>query len=481
MITKRILCTFVASIVLQTLFTTIAIAGNYSLSAHGDPDFGVLRRGMPEPYATQGQGNCAHCHSQHGTIDGVNSSPNNDAPSPFALFANTFSGKSQAPYQQVDLFCFYCHCSSGQSLQDDYNKPTVRDPSVSHMTNRDYSATFGLASGGPDNIMDTFNQASTSPTGSNHNLLGLQNYGKDHLPYFKDNSDPCTVCHNPHIARRNKENLDKSEYATISLPSDHSNHWGDEDGEQMFNYTGNYRAPYVFNKTNEYEPAGFPTDADHAAKLMPDYNTFCLECHGPDSPTIVRINGGTLKKIDWATPGGGDDLNSGDKHGVNIATDDVDTIAPYSDTTNLVLSCCDCHEPHGSPYASLIRRSINGTLVDPIGTGLNGRGNQCRQCHKDDYELTGDVNKKNMWQFTHHGGRANDNPASITDNPYAGKGCFTCHYGKKGSEVPIPCEDCHGHGGYVGDGTPIYTDPSDAYPTRNIPAGQLIGGPRKTF
>lgn len=474
----RWLCFIVGISVFLIVSSSYVIAGNYSLSAHSDPDYGVSRSGMPAPYQ---QGNCAHCHEQHASIDGDEIGPDNDAPSRFALFADPFSGATQAPYSQSDLFCFYCHCDIADSLQDDFSAviPNGTEP---HMTNNDYSATFGLASGGPDDIMEAFNQAAVSP-GSNHNLLGLQNYGKANLPFFKDNSDPCTVCHNPHIARRNKENLGDSSYATISLPSEHSDHWGDDVDEQMSHYSSNYRAPYVFNSTTAYEPGGFPIDADHAATLMPDYNTFCLQCHGTTSPDIVSVNlGRTLRKIDWAATGGtGDVVGSGDKHGVNVATGDVDTIPPYSNTFDLVLSCCDCHEPHGSPYATLIRRSINGTLVDPIGNEGNGRGNQCRQCHKDDYELTGDITRKNKWQFTHHGARAQGDPADITDNPYVGTGCFNCHYGSKNNEVPIPCEDCHGHGRYVEEGTQIYTDPTDAYPTRTVPAGQLISGPRKTF
>lgn len=143
---------------------------------------------------------------------------------------------------------------------------------------------------------------------------------------------------------------------------------------------------------------------------MPDYNTFCLECH---VNAISSLNlGRSLKDIDW-TSSGGDTFDAGDKHGENIRTGDVDTKIPYNNDSDLVLACLDCHEPHGSPNATLIRRGINGEEVGaPIGIVDGDRGYQCRQCHTDDQEMNVSPYEENGWKGTHHGG------GRVVDNPY---------------------------------------------------------------
>jgi hypothetical protein len=469
--------TFVAILTLFLLLPTSY--GNavvtYSASAHGSTTTGVERTGL----TAYVKGNCAHCHEQHASIDNVEPAPNDGAPASFALFHDTFrTSATTAPYSVSDLFCFYCHSdTTGESIQANAS---------TDMKNYDYSYTFGgsvdMVDGRlVDDILETFNWPNNSyaGTGSNHNLLGLQNYAKVNFPsWFTTRSDPCTACHNPHIARRNKANLMDSSYSAISLPSAHDEHWGDELNEQMSDYSSSYLSPIAVG--GSYEPVG---STNPGGDLIPDYNTFCLECHGTTSAPITSVNHSTtLLSINWAGSGG-DTVSAGDKHGTNVTTGDVDTQAPYCNTFDIVLSCCDCHEPHGSPYDYLMRRSINGETVNPIGVIIGDRGNQCRQCHMDDLSLG--TGSENQWEGTHHGGGGGGG-GSITDNPYSTKQMSRCGChnggGGGGTKAKIPCEDCHHHGSFVSGTTttPVYTDPTDGINTINIPAPR-DGVGRKTF
>lgn len=442
MVKKSNILTCFASIVLYVLFTEGTTAGTYTLSAHGNDDFGVKRIGIPSVYVA---GNCTHCHGQHSSIDNEEPIPVNNQPSPFALFAPTFNtAKSDGPYAQDDLFCFYCHTDSG-SYQD----------GSGYMTNKDYAETFAGATGGPTSIMAQFNEVGTG--GSNHNLYDLWLYMKEHPVYgaknggwFTEYSDPCTACHNPHLARRNKEHLTDAGYATISRPTDHFDQWGDDEFEQMSDYSSIYQAPfYAYSgshptdiNTATYEPAGVEL-ARADGQLTPNYNDFCLDCH---KDSIYSNNENRqLSTIDWST----------ERHGIPNAVE-VFSRTPFGTQGGYVLSCLDCHEAHGSSNKLLIRRSINGVSVGDVGVFPGDRGNQCRQCHMDDNAWAqGDVNE---WKFSHHG-RGRDSPYS--GNMVSSCGCHN-YDGSHSAPDPIPCEICHYHGSFV-------PNPSGQFPSTLTP------------
>ncbi|MCB2181929.1 MAG: cytochrome c3 family protein [Desulfobulbaceae bacterium] len=437
-------------------------AGKYTISAHGDASYGVYRTDLG--LLGYSQGNCTHCHEQHASIDGIEQAPVNGGASPFNLFSKTFDTAAiTKPYNQADVFCFYCHSTSG-SLQQG-----------GAMVNYDYAKTFGGASGGPTSIMDAFNQPGEID-GSYHNLYDIWDFARTEFDFFTDNSDPCSACHNPHLARRNKENKRDASYACISRPTEHSDQWGDDVDEQMSDYSAIYQAPFYFGSSSTYEPDAVSSSQDDGS-LTPDYNTFCLDCHNQQvySTTLSR----NIVAIDWSASGG-DLSGAGDKHGSNNATVDVVSRSPYGVLPGYVLSCLDCHEPHGSPNAYLIRRSINGeSLGVTIDSGKDGsaRGNQCRQCHKDDYEAGGSVNTGliNVWRTTHHGGGlAADNPYRTTQVPGCG-----CHEVVGNKKMPIACDNCHGHDKYVDATHPGTID------GRSIPAPYFTNGQggylRRTF
>ncbi|MBU0968441.1 MAG: cytochrome c3 family protein [Proteobacteria bacterium] len=395
-----------------------AQAGPYTDSAHGNASSGVKRSETAlENYS---QANCAHCHEQHASIDGAEPDPysGDDSGSPFALFADNFNTSATTnPYLQGDNFCFYCHTNAA-SLQ------------TGGINNKDYAATFGgYTTNSPLGIFEAFNQYSY------HNLSDIQDFSTTNFSnFFTSTSNPCVGCHNPHIARRNKENEKDPSYTAISKPSDHANLWGDDASERMFAVTSNnYMAPYYYNSTTTYEPDGTNTDD---GSLTPDYNAFCTDCHNTTNTIFSSTLGRNLIKISWYTEGG-DTISAGDKHGKNSATGSSERIEPYGTDNGWVLSCLDCHEPHGSPSSFLIRREVNGTYLTAAvhtkltsSTATSNLKLLCAKCHNND------------WEYIHH-----ESPDATFDQFK----CGSCHGQNGTAGFIIPCENCHSHGVYVVD------------------------------
>ncbi len=451
-----------AHVLVFLILASLCHAGPYRDSAHGDTDEGVHRLvpgvSSPGPYIT---GNCAHCHEQHASMGGQEPVPQNSGPSPFALFAPPFdSGRRFAPYQAEDVFCFYCH-SGASSLQR----------SASLMENYDYSRNFGGLTGGPNNIIEAFNQPLAGLSASYHNLYDIWNHSQ-RFNFFKASSTPCSACHNAHRARQNREHPQNPDFTAISLPTDHESLWGDDAAETMATYNGEYEHPLYAGPSGGREPAGVGAALADGSQV-PDYNRFCLDCHAEQvySSTLSR----QIPRIDWSTTGG-DTYSAGDKHGRNTYTTEILVQAPYDSAMGInrgfVLSCLDCHEPHGAPNAYLIRRGANGSALMGQVTGNaadNSMGHLCRQCHKDDYAQAGggDSQLKNRWYHVHH---------ESQEAPYTARRCATCHPmgGGMGTQPPIGCGYCHGHGMTI-----------DATTPGTLPSGQTIpapnGGTRKAF
>ncbi len=477
---KNLTCAalFTCMALLLTPLHSLAISNLYTTSAHGSSEHGVCLDGVCAETTGgghgYGRGNCANCHEMHTSMDGSEPEPVDGIASPFALLTTTFNQAAVArDYLIGDSLCFYCHGSTHQL--------------VNPMDNQDYAELFGGYAGGPQTILGTFNQFDfAGRTGSNHNLRAVQIYADTNFSYFNSNSDPCSACHNVHMAKDYKNNAGAAGYSAISRPSDHFNLWGDETDENMDDAAGIYRAPYYNMALGGGETVREPGGIDNPlGTTTPNYNDYCLDCHAGTTTAITSVNRtgdpyystAVLHDIDWTTATG--DLNgSGDKHGVNTtdATDNVATRAPYNGNHSLTLSCMDCHEAHGSVHKAMVRRSINGLPVTTagyptsniIGDEDGDRGWQCRQCHKDDYELKSPLNKIeniNKWSSTHHGGGP-DNPYSsggtaawsTPANDPAGGGACNCHYIDVNKKLPIKCEYCHYHGSWLSGVTGVTVD-----------------------
>lgn len=384
-------------------------AGDYLNSAHGSSTYGVNRPAMTSggtPYTT---GNCAHCHEQHASLAGTEPAPVDGGPSEFALFTRNFNtGAVDGSYIDSDNFCFNCHSNTG---------------SVQTVVNADYGTTFGGGAGGtpPQSIKEAFNQASF------HNLNDIHTFvdGENTLfPWYNSYSNPCNGCHNPHLAKRNYTDFTAPLSSAIAKPSDHFNPWGET--QLMSAYAG-YESPYSSTTSQTREPDGSSTTD---GSKTPDYTSFCTDCHNTATTIYSTTLGRNLIQIDWSS--------SGDKHGTVPYDGGLDMQEPYatanSTNSNFVLSCLDCHEPHGSPNIMLLRQRVNGGQLNANITTLDDTGNFCRQCHLDDDAANG--GSVNSWEYIHH---------QSSDRPYQQKQCGWCH-SNGGGGSPIPCGDCHMHG-----------------------------------
>ncbi len=329
---------FLALITLMFLASGFAYAGDYADSAHGNTGYGVDRTSTSQ-YT---QGHCAHCHEQHASIAGAEPAPTG-GPDEFLLFA------ANNPTSQTANFCFQCHCNPVASKQSGM------------IENKDYGSTFGGGTATFTNIYDAFNPIGACA--SSHDLATLLTWVEANHPEwgFTSNSNPCTICHNPHIDRRNRFYPRDPTYTAIRRPSEHAsnptNQWGDDTGETMDSNWSAYQAPYY--QGGNYEPDG--TTSTDGSK-HPDYSTLCLDCHSERS-----VNG--RSGIDWR-----DELPRPDDTWVPIHGEFVSNAHSWSwfgnlklpwvsdenDSYDSVLSCLDCHEPHGSSNPHMLRTTVNG-------------------------------------------------------------------------------------------------------------------------
>ena len=366
----------------------VAASDMYTDSAHGNTTYGVNR--SDAGYET---GDCAHCHD---------------------TFDDSLCGENQAMlfYGWIDkcnLFCYQCHVSSDGEMQVD---------------NYLYCMNFGGLTKTWPGIYKQFcapacengNCGSRHDLGAIYNLINNDPYGWGSPPV----PNPCWACHNTHLAQRIGAAQHHPPYdptkSCITRPSERYNNpsnplWGDDASERMDQYAasvdGHYQAPYYGDISDanwelSYEPAGTASPSD--GSNLPDYVTFCMDCHQYTQYDPERSQ--TVKVIEWGPPWC--TTYNADKHGAHVSGDYDGTAtyeqgnlrAPYDDIYkengyNYVLSCTDCHEPHGSPYrVDLIRRFVNGEDVS-AGTQTGGCYTDddyeqlCGRCHTNTHDLGG--------------------------------------------------------------------------------------------
>ena len=132
-----------------------------------------------------------------------------------------------------------------------------------------------------------------------------------------------------------------------------------------------------------------------------------------------------MRSINWT----GSDVGvlAADLHGAKKGRDtyiDKGVLkAPYDENSgaDYTLSCLDCHEPHGSPNAFLLRREVNGVVisVDIHTTNDNGGWTEfCLACH------------------------------DVT-NTASGGACGDTAHGPPSWPTTKPCQNCHKHGAFI--------------------------------
>jgi len=349
-------------------------AGTYLNSAHGSSASGVKRNasGFPSDYT---KGHCAHCHEQHASIDGSEPGPSG-GPANYSLFDTNHTS-------QTENFCFDCH-TDVSSYQ-----------TGGSIVNRSYSYRAGAWIS--DSVNDIKEMFSSSP-GTAHRLDDIKTFITGRWGYTAD-SNPCNACHNPHAAQGDPLGSDTAKASgtrgyPVSRPSLHNSKdsnawglWGDGAGEKMYDYAStSYQAPYRYYTATPttLEPQGHvKTDPVSAAQSTTDFVAFCTDCHNNTNTIYSNTLGRNLYLIDWSA--------NGDKHGGRQRNQNGDIYdkgelkLPFSDASSYILSCLDCHEPHGSRNAYLLRAEVNGVVVSNAiskDSNANGAWNEfCSACH----------------------------------------------------------------------------------------------------
>jgi predicted CXXCH cytochrome family protein len=270
-----------------------------------------------------------------------------------------------------------------------------------------------------DDIQEAFSKS------EKHNLGTLFSVGSNSYNL------ECVSCHNVHIITGKYWDAEQGK-SPVTRFTNNTKIWGDEPGEKIDDFaalgsgTGGFyyktaqgyslgATGLSFDRPAEYRPpkAGSGYEAEFDGDVLPDYTTFCLDCHQ------YNMGGGTQGSVNWG----------GDAHGLSSANkpsyiSDAGTAGawgtsgnpdvlfdmnyvtrgrntghfmrwPYDSADraagiNFVLSCTDCHEAHGSNRGSMIRERYNVNDSGACGSGSSsgencndgGNWNQfCNACH----------------------------------------------------------------------------------------------------
>jgi hypothetical protein len=283
------------------------------------------------------------------------------------------------PTSQTDNFCFQCH--QGEST-------------VQQVTNYDYGSTFGGGTADFTNIYDAFNSL-----GSSHDLAAVQSHAlsKWGVEWMTPDTNACLVCHDPHLSQKNfpvQANGWGGVNTAVRRGNDvvpyPGNIWGDQPladsgfSEMMSDWTSEYQAPYYGDTSDpewelSYEPDGSMSAPTNGwGSNLPNFVTACAQtCHR-------KAVSGLTDPVNWTTTRTSSWPGNPDQHGryLGNGSDYGELKPPYNnqpESYNHVLSCTDCHEPHGSTNPGLLRTTVNGV------SGLSVSGTQwyywCQACH----------------------------------------------------------------------------------------------------
>jgi predicted CXXCH cytochrome family protein len=378
-----------------------------SSNAHSNGTYGVSRQSL-----SYSKGECVHCHDVSKSGHGGQ------------LF-NTSIG-----------FCLKCHD----------NTTTYATTAIK---NRSYSYRAGNYS---DDTLDSIENFYTNPPYiSSHGLTDIKTFINGKWGYDA-NSNACAACHNPHKVQGDPEHSDAAKSPStrgypVVRPSQHAtnynNLWGDDPDEKMSNYSNKYQAPYRFGSTTAFEPDG--SETTNGSNLT-DYATFCTDCHNTTYTTINSTPlGRYLYTFDWANEMHGGYAATYCGVGGPPPTTSL-LAAPYDGINKCgeyVLSCTDCHEPHGSTNNYLVRKEVNNGTVTVTqygaGNGSDGRPNKewmylCDRCHT---YLSSDV-----LPDTHHQAFIISQIGCTTCHPHGGdyRNCMDCHF-HGNNKIPIPVQE----------------------------------------
>ncbi|MBI5203937.1 MAG: cytochrome c3 family protein [Nitrospirae bacterium] len=212
----------------------------------------------------------------------------------------------------------------------------------------------------------------------------------------KSYSLQCVSCHNVHIVT-GMFSASASDESPITKLSDNLNVWGAQSPQKMNDYAG----------SGTYKT---PNGDVLSGSQLPDYPSFCLDCHGgdmsPSSYGSISWDGDQHGRSsanqpdgygvcpNWFACGNAFGWDNDDCVGTQAEcwpvkprgdSDELYSRAPYTHTeriagANLVLSCSDCHVTHESGIGSKLRATVNNS---PGSTVWNTECNACHYYYSD--------------------------------------------------------------------------------------------------
>jgi len=312
-------------------------------SAH----FGNPTKRLRTGYANdQANSNCKNCHSW-------DSSEGTVATAPPHFYTTSAEYESGAHRDQLCTDCHDVHGATGAYA----GMTRVEREGLCYSCHRDHTAG-GIendAISGPALASD-IQQAFSLPFKHGLGTTFPQNGNTYTLQ--------CTSCHNVHIVT-GKYTQAAQGMSPITRLSAITSLWGAAGGQKMSDYAG----------SGTYQT---PAGDLFAGNVLPDYASFCSDCHNSSTTIYSPSLGRNLAAFDW----------NSEKHGTRPATLSNSVLsAPYqlSLLGEYVASCTDCHEAHGSTNNYAIRTVVNNgpVTVTQDGQALGGRewDSLCQRCH----------------------------------------------------------------------------------------------------
>lgn len=302
-----------------------------------------------------------------------------------------------------------------------------------------------------------------------HNPHGKDNDGKPFKKMLAENDeDLCFKCHDkPETSERGINIMDRFKVSETSIDSAwkleratarHSV-FNDNTGQQLecsscHNPHLNNRDNKVIDPNNKASLFTKKTTDPVTGLQVPDYNDFCLKCHGKTIPVtplytgLIRVQ--RVADIDY----------SQNFHG------GVSAIGSYKGSTRDILygpmkppyyrgmgplTCTNCHDEHGSSNAFHIKESINGQTVDmrdgAAFSYATGWRSLCLSCH----EFSSAVNAHGPVNCSTGGGCHTTSDTTWITKDLPPNGCINCHtHGGplKGETVPSSIAPSHLFGPY---------------------------------
>ncbi|MBI5234886.1 MAG: hypothetical protein HY886_01360 [Deltaproteobacteria bacterium] len=320
---------------------------------HDDENAGAVATAEPKWYTTyagwqssahgstaKGNLECTKCHEPHG-MGGTN--------------------KPAMTRELRENLCYNCHTGDTGSWMNVVNN-AISGPT----TATSIEQAFGLA-------------------GTKHPVAEYKAFQKDGLTY----NLTCISCHNVHLVTGRYWEADQGK-SPLTRFSNKTAVWGDKAGEKMSDFAG----------SGTYETPLYDVElgSNFRANVMPDYPSFCLDCHSSFGGSGYETSG-----IEWNNnPHGKGQAGVPNQYGGHnywtVGMQGFDAITPgfkakrgrggrdfnyapwdperrYAGA-NFTLACVNCHEVHGSNQNRMLRPEI-------------GSGNPCIECHFDKSENMG--------------------------------------------------------------------------------------------